>query len=55
MGQAHATLLGDDRGRHRRGEVVDHDHYVDRMLVEEAVESSHHLRGDLIEAGGGHT
>ena len=51
MGQTDSPFLGDDSRRHRGGEVVDDDHHIDGMIIEEAVEGSHHLTGNLIQTG----
>ena len=49
MRQSQAALLGDNRRRHRRSQIVDHDDHVDRMLIEETVELGHHLTGNLVQ------
>ena len=49
VSQPDAALLGDDSSRHRRSEVVDHNHHVDGMLVEQTVEFGHHTTRNLIQ------
>ena len=52
MPQTDATLLRHDRSSHRRGEIVDHNHHINGMFVEETVELSHDLTGNLIQTYG---
>ena len=52
MSQTDAPFLGDDSRRHCRGQIIDDDHHIDGMLIEEAVESRHHLTRDFIETRG---
>ena len=52
MSQTDGTLLRDNRCSHRRGQIIDHNHHIDRMIVEEGVELSHHPAGDLVETHG---
>ena len=55
MGQTDATFLRHDSGGHRRGQVVDNNHHIDGMVVEELIELSHHLTGNLVETSADHT
>ena len=50
MSQGNGALLRNDGGGHRGSQIVDHNHHVYRMRIEEGVELGHHAARDLIEA-----
>ena len=55
MSQFQATLLRDNGSRHRRCQVIHHDHHIHRMRIEELVKLPHHPTRYLVQALGVNT